>query len=443
MIKKVISRFDTDFRDKNFIDIIKGGAATFLIRLIGLVAGYAFTVIISRYFGAGVLGAHTISVTVLMMFTIIGRLGMDTFLVKHLANDHAEERWDRIFEVYRKTLLVIVPFGLILSVILFYSSESIADFIFHKKSLTPYFQVISFGVLPMVLRFVNSECYRGFRMNKEYAYTQNVSYFLYATVILGIFTLFSKKEWMPNIAFVASLIVLAISSTFVIYRKIKNKTNAASNDFSVSEMVKQSLPMLMANSMLLISGWINTLMLGIWSTSADVGIYSVVLKIATFSTFVLMSINSIATPRFAQFYAKQNMEGFKKYVNQTAKIIFYSSIPIFIVIIAFNKWILGLFGEEFIIGSAALLITMCGQLFNVFAGSVGAILIMTGHQVIFRNIILVSTFLNVVLCVILIPNYGLIGSAISGMAYMASWNLLSMIYIKRKLSISSFYNPLI
>jgi O-antigen/teichoic acid export membrane protein len=278
-------------------------------------------------------------------------------------------------------------------------------------------------------------------MNKEYAYSQNVSYFLYGSVILGVASLFNKDTMLPNIVFVASLLILAISSTILIYRKIKKQTDAPSDELVISEMVKTSIPMMMANSMLLVSGWINTIMLGIYSTEADVGIYSVVLKIATFSTFVLMSINAVATPRFAQYYARNDMDGLRKYTSQTAKVIFFSSVPIFLFIIIFNEWLLGLFGDEFKIGAMALLITMIGQLFNVFAGSVGAILNMTGHQTVFRNIIMISTLINVIACVILIPVFGLIGSALAGTAFMASWNLISMVYIRRKLKITSFFNP--
>src|SRR6187402_1293190 len=172
MIKKAVREFNADFKDKNFLEILRGSAATFIIRLAGLIAGYVFVVIISRLYGADVLGAHTLSITVLMMFSVFGRLGMDTYLVKNFAQDHIENRWDRILEVYQKTLRVVVPLGLILSVILFFASDIIATHIFKKPFLSPYFKIISFGVLPMVLRFVNSECYRGFRMNMHYAYSQ-------------------------------------------------------------------------------------------------------------------------------------------------------------------------------------------------------------------------------------------------------------------------------
>jgi len=441
MIRKAARALGGDFKDKDFVEIVKSSAAIFTIRLVGLAAGYALIMLISRLYGSEVLGAHTISVTVLMMFTVLGRLGMDSFLVRNFAQDHAIGRWDRILELYRKTLIVIIPLGFALSVILFFTSSFIAEHIFKKPYLENYLKIISFGVLPMVLRFINSECYRGFRMNREHAYSQNVSYFLYASVLLGIFLAFSNNYCLPNAAFVISLMILAISSTILIMRRIRKNAETPSNEFVIPEIIKNSAPMMLANSMLLVSGWINTLMLGVFATETDVGIYSVVLKIASLTTFILMSINSIATPKFAQFYAAGNISGLGKYVSQTAKVIFYSSVPIFFIIVVLNKWLLGLFGEEFVIGSTALLITMAGQLFNVFAGSVGNILYMTGNQAIFRNIIIISTAINIIVCAILIPWLGLIGSAIAGMAFMATWNMLSVIYIKRKLGISSFYNP--
>jgi O-antigen/teichoic acid export membrane protein len=199
--------------------------------------------------------------------------------------------------------------------------------------------------------------------------------------------------------------------------------------------------MMLSGSLLLISGWVNTIILGIYATDSDVGIYSVVLKISTFSTFILMSINAVSAPRFAQFHAAGNIEGLGRYTAQTAKVIFFSSVPVFAGIILFREWLLGLFGDEFVTGATALLITMVGQCFNVFAGSVGHFLNMTGHQRTFSNIVGISTIINVALCFLLIPTYGLLGSAVAGMVFMASWNLAAMIYINRKFGIRTFYFP--
>jgi len=199
--------------------------------------------------------------------------------------------------------------------------------------------------------------------------------------------------------------------------------------------------MMLTGSMMLISGWINTLMLGVYSTESIVGIWSVVMKIANLPAFVLISINSVSAPRFAQLHQSGNHDGLKKYAAHTAKIIFLTSVPIFLVTIIFRDWLLGLFGEPFVSGSTALMIVMAGQVMNVFAGSVGHFLNMTGHQVAMRNIITISTVINILLCVILIPKFGIIGSALAGMIFTAMWNLSAMIYIRKKFNIRTYYWP--
>lgn len=441
MIRKIRKELGADLRDRGFREVAREGGMTFLIRIGGLIAGYLFIFLISRFYGSEVLGAHTLSVTVLMMFTVAGRLGMDVHLVKHFATAHADGRWDKIFEVYRKTIIVVLIAGLVLSVLLYGFAPLIAENVFKKPMLAPWLRVISFGVFPMIMRFINSECYRGMGMNREYAYSQNVGYFLYASVILGAGLLFTGNALLPNIAFVTSLLILTFSGSYLILRRIKAHTSVPSSDYDVKEMIRESLPMMMTNSLLLISGWVITILLGIWSTQSDVGIYSVVLKISTLSTLMLMSVNSIATPRFAQLHAKGDMDAFRKFTGQATRVIFYSSFPVFLGILIFNKQLLWLFGEEFEAGSTALLITMTGQFFNVFAGSVGAILNMTGNQRVFRNIVTISTLITVALCFWLIPDYGLTGSAIAGAVFMTLWNVISTIYIRIKLKVNSFYNP--
>ena len=60
-----------------------------------------------------------------------------------------------------------------------------------------------------------------------------------------------------------------------------------------------------------------------------------------------MSINSIASPKFAEMFAKNDMEGLKKVVHQSTKMIFWTSVPLVIIFFIFPEFFLGLFGEEF------------------------------------------------------------------------------------------------
>lgn len=448
MLAKFQNKIQRQFRDKSFHELVTGSAASFFMRILGMVVSYVFTFIISHVYGAVVLGAFAISQVVLNMFTIFSRLGMDTSIVKFFAANIAINKWPTVLNIYKKVLSISIPIGMVTTAILFFGADWFATTIFKKPELATEFRVISFAIIPMSIRFINSESYRGFKLLKLYNYSRNVSYFLYACVILGLISFFKDSEflkpidkYLPNISFTVSLALLAVSSTYLILKYIRTFTNEESNEYSKRDIIQQSIPMMLSSSLILISGWINTLFLGRYGTTADVGIYKVVVQITTVCGFILLSVNAVAAPKFAELWASNNLKELGKSARQTSKINFLASLPIFLIIIVFREFILGLFGEEFKTASNILLFNMIGQFFNIFSGSCGSFLNMTGHHKSFQNILLVSTIANIIACFIFIPIYGLMGSAICSMIFMSSWNIISLIYIKKKFNIKTYYWP--
>ncbi|HKR05157.1 MAG TPA: flippase [Bacteroidia bacterium] len=438
---KIKQRVDGRLQDKSLRELLKGTSSTFSIRVIGFIVGYIFIIIISRFYGPGIVGIFTLSSTVLIIFSVAGRLGFDSSIVRFFAQNVVHNKWDVVQELYKKILKIVIPWGIFLSVVLFFSSSLIAENFFHKPQLTPYLKIISVAVLPMTLRFINSESYRGFKQMKQYAYSQNVSYFLYASVLLTAVSVFYKSDFLPNICFAVSLVILSVSSTILILKKIKSHVHSRSESITMREMLRISTPMMLSTSLMLISGWINTVMLGIYGTEADVGIYNVIFKIGAFTHIILNAVNSIAAPKFAELHALNDQRGLAKVAIQTSKINFWASLPVFIAIIIFRRYILEVFGSEFTVAADLLLFTMIGQFVNIFSGSVGTFLNMTGHQNVQRTIVLISTVINVIACMYFIPRYGLMGSVISSTIFLCTWNIMSLLYIKIKLNIQTFYFP--
>lgn len=441
MIDLVEKKIRKRLKDEHFLEILKQTSVTFVFRTVGILAGYIFYFLISRYYGSTVMGAFSLSLTVLSIFTVMGRLGIDTSIIKYFAQNAALNKWDVILEVYQKVLKIVVPAGIFLSIILFSISSLLADLVFHKPNLAPYFRITSFAVLPMILRFINSESYRGFKMNKEYAWSKNVSYYLYAAVLLGILTVFSKHAFLPNICFAASLVFLGITSSRFVLRKIHSHEKVASSEITVPEILKTSFPMMLSSSMTLLSGWINMIILGIYANESQVGIFSVVLKVSTFSTFILTSINSVAAPQFAERKALNDHKGLAKVSRNAARLNFWASLPLLVGIIVFRKPILTLFGSEFEEGADLLYYTMVGQFINVFSGNVGIFLNMTGHQKAFQNIIAISTAGSIFTGLICIPQFGMTGSAITNMVFLVILNVSAVLYIRFKLGYKTFYFP--
>jgi O-antigen/teichoic acid export membrane protein len=88
-----------------------------------------------------------------------------------------------------------------------------------------------------------------------------------------------------------------------------------------------------------------------------------------------------------------------------------------------------------------MLVSTAGRLIGALTGPTGNLLNMTGHQVAFRNIMLLTTAMNIGLCFLLIPVYGLMGSAIASSCFIITYNIACVVYIRYKLGFNSFYTP--
>ena len=122
--------------------------------------------------------------------------------------------------------------------------------------------------------------------------------------------------------------------------------------------------------------------------------------------------------------------------------IFVSTLPLIILSFLFPKFLLGIFGKEFVMGTIAFLILSVGRLISSLSGPAGNILQMTNNQNIYAKILFVGALVNIVLNYILIPIYGINGAAIASMFSLVVWNVLMIYEVRRRFGFYTFYIPL-
>ena len=243
------------------------------------------------------------------------------------------------------------------------------------------------------------------------------------------------------VSYISALIVIFLVSTIIVFKTIR--TGNFLRFVNSNKMLKQSIPMMMSSSVLLLMSWADSLMIGGFIGEYEVGIYNVAVKVALLTSFTLTAVNSISAPKISEAYNNDKMLEFKKIVIQTTKTIFFSSIPIIIVIFIFPEFILNFFGKDFVVAKSALLILAFSQVINAMSGSVGIILNMTGKEKVFRNVLTAALLINISLNLFLIPIYGIEGAAIASASSLIFWNLYSVFYVYKHygvLTLISFKN---
>ena len=428
MINKIKTKLSEDVHLKELIQ----GSLTFLIlRIFGMMVGYTFTLIVTRNLGASAWGIFALSFTVLQITSVIGKLGLDTALLRFIAQYNAQRKVKTAKYIYLKSIIVIIPLSFLLSVFLYYLSPLLAEKVFGKPHLASYFKLMSFALIPFVLLSINSESLRAFKKIKEYITLQNLLPFLCAFIFFSIFfyILHIKNIKVIIIAYILGIGVSFFISFLLLNKEFSNK-NGELEKISLRQILFVSLPMFLSSSLFMVMSWTDTIMLGMWRTEEEVGIYNVAVRLSMITSFTLGAINSIAAPKFAEFWGKKDLEGLKKVAQQSTKLIFWTSAPILILYILFPKFFMGIFGKEFREGASALVFLTIGQFVNASVGSVGYILQMTDKQKIFQNIILIAAILNIMLNLFLIPKLGIVGAAIASAIAFCFINIIPFFLIR-------------
>jgi O-antigen/teichoic acid export membrane protein len=438
------SKLNKALKDKDFFELFKGSGISFILRFVGLSVGYLLTLVIANLFGAKGLGDYVLAITVLHLFTLLAKIGLDTTSIRFIASFASQEKWTSIFH-FRKQVVIILSFtSIISSLLMYFLANPIADLININYR---YVEINAFFVMPMAFFMLHYQSLRGLKRIVEFSFFYRMSQALFSVISIVIIYQFTQGSEVPVYAYLVSVLIVSLLSFFSFRYWLRNrsagKESAEQEIMSYSTLLKISIPLMFAQSVQFIMAWTDKLMLGVMTTPEDVGIYHTAFKLSMFAAVALMSINSIAAPKFAEMFGKDDMEGLKKVVHQSTKMIFWTSVPLATIFFIFPEFFLGLFGEEFKIGVFAFIFLSCGRLISSFSGSVGNILQMTGNQNIYAKILLFGAILNVALNLILIPKYGINGAAIASMSSLIVWNLSMVLVVKKKFGFYTFYIPFI
>lgn len=442
----MIKRFKSSLKgDVHFSELFRGSVLAFIFRLVGIAAGYLFTILITQGYGAEAMGIFALSFTVLQIAAVFGQFGMDTVILKITGENSAKNNGASVIQnAYVKIVMIVLLLSLFISIGLYWSSPLIATAVFDTPTMILPLQWIALSVLPMAILAIHKEALRGLKEIISYSIFTTVSVPFIASIgLIVLLTVGNYSKEMPVVAQIGSIIISAIFAV-LIWRKKYKRVVSDSNQFSKNEdfltytdIIKIAIPMMFASSLFLIMNWTDTLMLGIFRTQEEVGVYNVALKISMLTSITLMAINAIAAPKFSEMWGKKDINGLKKVVQQSSKMIFWSSLPILILFLLAPKFLLAFFGDEFTIGATVLVILTIGQFFNAISGSVGTLLSMTGHQVIVQNVLIVSIVINIFLNYILVAPLGMVGVGIATATSTVIWNLLMVYFVWKKLGFLS------
>ncbi len=444
MITKIKSKIYSTKKDKHFLEILRGSIWSFGAKILAVLLGLLLNLMITRIYGAESMGAFALINSFFAIVMILSLMGTNTAVLRLIPEYISKFSFESAVHVYWKMVLIVAILSILLMGIIYFNIEFITKSIFHHIEMIHLFSIAALLIIFPALSMLNLSAFRAFKSIKFFSVFQFFDP-LSKLMILGLLTLVSIHQYNPVYAIFYTNVLLAILSFIAIGYILKNRPvslpGTQIESISYLSILTLSFPMFLTSAMYVVILQTDIIMLGMMSSVKTVGVYAIAVKLSMLTSFILSTVNTMAAPKFSELFHSGQLDKLQSVTQKSSKLMFWSTLPIVFVLVFFGELILGLFGEDFVIGYLALLILVIGQFINATVGSVGYFLNMTGYQKILNIIIMVAAMINIILNYFLIPVYGLNGAAFATALSLALWNLLAAVYIKTKFGYFIGYFP--
>ena len=442
MINKISNIFNYKIRNNsNLNELFQGSKNALILKIFGMSLNYLMIMLISKLYGIGAWGSFALLLVLIQIGTIFSILGTDIVLLKNIAIFNKREDRRNIIQIILRVLIIVIITNLITILIFFMNVNNIQKIFFHRNDLSELIKLAILSIPFTAFVQLISQVLRGFKSISKHVFIEFISKYLFMISFIIIFYNIEKNNYDIIYSYLLALFITIIIGISWIYKNINligNKNNSKLKN-KYKDILKSSIPLFLAGSMIFIKTWIDSIMLGMYRTEYEVGIYSLVVRLAGLVSLPLMAINTIAAPKFAEYYAAKKYADFERTIRYTSKMMFFSATPILISLLIFGKFLMKLFSDEYVVGFSALVIICFGQLINVMSGSVGYIMQMTGEEKTFQLITTFTVIIGVILNYYLIPTHGIEGAALATAITTMIWNISLVLYIKWKFKILTIY----
>lgn len=433
--------------DNSIKRIAKGSGIIFIGIVLSKILSYVYRVIIARM-GVQEYGLFSIGLAVTSFLAIVTSLGLSEGVVRYVSYFMGKKEESKARNVIKSSLIITGTLSVIVAILLANFSKWISINFFHDATLTLILALFAIALPLDVVKKIILSIIRAFQKTEYEVYSKNIIENL-AKILFTVFLIYMGFGILGVVigyilAFIISLVVAAYFLKKVF--SLKGKTTKLPK----KEIIYYSLPLLFANFMVFIMGWIDTFMLSYFKTSTEVGLYNAALPIAQIQYLFPYALSFLFLPIISTLFAQNKKEALKPIYKTITKWVFLINLAILSMFILFPKQIIStMFGQKYLIttilfGKEVLPVPLsltilaiglfCGYLMTL---GTNFFLVIKKTKLMFY-ITFVIALLNTILNYFLIQKYGVIGAATATSISFFAMGLLLLILVKSILKIWPF-----
>ena len=417
---------------------LKIGLVSITIKGFGAALSVLVTIILARVLGVDGFGEYAYVLAILTLLALPAQAGIPQLVTRETALGMVRKSTARVVGIWRWATKIGVVMGGAIALGLGVVQMAWPDVMGEHADL--FFAGL---LLPLALALTHivAAFLRGLRnvvlAQLVGSVTAPLAFIVFISVLLGINTEITPSSAM-GLNFLSTGIALSLGMLLFFKVRPWRAVEKIEPAYETKAWIKSLMPLSMITGFSFINAQFALIMLGILAAKMDVGVYKAMMVFSSALLIAQQAINDVISPYLVSSHETGNKHKLETIVFMTALASFvFMLFPALIFAFWGGSIIELVYGEEYRPGYVALVILLVGQVVNAGSGPVALLLNMTGYERYTLRGVGVSTILNVVLCVILIPKYGIAGAAVASALTLVGWNLILVYFVARKLGINS------
>lgn len=408
----------------------------------GILAVFLSFKLINLTTNEATLGVFSIIIVYKQIIAKVINFGLPTFALKEIAKNKDSYSIDDIAIFYSKTLGVILKNVLLCILILISTVCIFEELLFEKFSRNEIIMLVAMAPTYALIIF-NSQILRA----RKYFITFQL---LNGSLTYGLFCLFLFIAYLTNFKitsvpflFLVCLFLVLAFSFLILKIKIQLKQVLDGMKLSMTDhfiKLKDGLDYFIVQLSSQGLNWITLIYTSYFIGSIDTGGLNIIIRLAVLCSFFKTIINSIKGPDYAYLYHANASDKLNSEIKYNTKLLVYCALPLITILFAFPEFFLGLFSDDYTHLVIVFRIVLIGTLIDNLFGSVGLLMQMTKEEKSFKNLMLLTVFIHLIVGFVLTYYFEVRGLAISLIIAAMFWNLISAFLLKRKHNIIPYFN---
>ena len=424
--------------------VLKNSFILVIGNLLFRVGGYINRLLMSRMLGPEGYGLYGLTLPFQGIFQILSAGGLPPAISKYVAEYNAKDEKALTRQVIYTATKFMVLMAILLSIILLFSSDFIANEIFHKPLVVWPLRAVSLITPFSVIVGAMRGAFQGVYKNEYTVYNRMAEQL--ATIVFAVVFVYCGLYAMGAVLGGAFGFIVSAITAVLLYKKYISPMfySEDSLDLSLKEelellwmLICFAVPVAITALSEMAIYDVGTLVIGVFMLSTDVGFYNAADPISRIPLVISLSISTVLLPATAEAYVLKNQKLLQEYVVDCLRYCILTVIPMCVIISMFSMPIIQLlFGEVYTPGSGVLCILVIGMSFYSIYMISSSILQGTGNPKLPMYILLLGTVLNIVLNAIFVQMMGIVGAAIATTITTCILMIVIMLFVIKTTKIS-------